>query len=71
MKKIIILDYSTASVRLLTINEDSIAEFGDLGTLVSELSPEILHDDCEWMVLDTDIFGNFEVENIVIHEGQS
>jgi hypothetical protein len=71
MKKIIILDYVHANVSILSITDKLLDLYEDdiEDILINEY--EFYHPEIEWMELELDEFGNFEVYQDTLYERKS
>jgi hypothetical protein len=71
MKKVIILDYVHANVSVLSITDKLLDLYEDdiENILINEY--EFYHSEIEWMELELDEFGNFEVYQDTLYERKS
>jgi hypothetical protein len=71
MKKVIILDYVHANVSILSITDKLLDLYEDdiEDILINEY--EFYHPEIEWMELELDEFGNFEVYQDTLYERKS
>ena len=71
MKKVIVLDYVYGKVAVLHIVDKLLEQYEDNieEILISEY--EFYHPEIEWMELDLDEFGNFEVYQDTLYERKS
>ena len=68
MTKVIILDYINCSVAILNIVDKLLEQYDYDIQKIMENEYEFYHPEIEWMTLDLDEFGNFEVYQDTLYE---
>lgn len=72
MEKIIVLNYNTGTVTVVTITEQILVEYNhDIDTILTENCTYYNESTCYWMSTSLDEFGNFKIEHEYINERKS
>ena len=72
MKKVIITDYFSGAITIVSISDELIKEFnGDIESLLLENSRAYIASSCDWFDAPLDEFGNIQVQHELLNERKS